>query len=112
MIKNSRFFNFNTERRSAALGTCSHCFHPAASSSGGHTFTTENLEFTNVPLRIHWQHPWREIIHDLDGSLTGMGPDSWAVASHNFGVSHITDKTEKIGFGLGDGATGMQPHLV
>jgi hypothetical protein len=31
-----------------------------------------------VPRRIKWQVPYREIIHDLDGSLTGLGADTWA----------------------------------
>jgi hypothetical protein len=36
----------------------------------------------SVPRRILYQTPRREIIHDLDGSLTGVGPDSWATYFH------------------------------
>jgi len=31
-----------------------------------------------VPLKIKYQEPFREIIHDQDGSLTGLGENSWA----------------------------------
>lgn len=35
--------------------------------------------------RVYYHTPRREIIYDLDGSLTGLGPKSWAVAhwKHN-----------------------------
>lgn len=65
---------------SGALSACSHCFHPASTDSGGRTYTVSGLVFDDatVPRRIKWQETFREIIHDLDGSLTGLGPDSWA----------------------------------
>lgn len=79
MIKNCRFFNLNW-RAAAGLGTCSHCFHPAATDSGARTTETENLFFDpeTVPRRIKYQVPFKAIFHDLDGTLTGKGPDSWA----------------------------------
>jgi hypothetical protein len=76
-IKDTMFYNFNFSS-SAAIGTCSHCFHPATTDSGSRTMSTSNLTFVDTPRRILYQEPWREIIHDLDGSLTGMGADSWA----------------------------------
>jgi len=72
------FFNYNF-MDSGALGTCSHCFHPSNSVSGGLTYTVSNLTFVNCDKRIKYQVPFREIIHDLDGSLTGLGSESWAV---------------------------------
>jgi hypothetical protein len=33
---------------------------------------------SSVTKRISWQEPWREIFYDLDGSLTGLGPKSYA----------------------------------
>jgi hypothetical protein len=30
-----------------------------------------------VPHRIRYQYPWRAIFFDLDGSLTGLGANSW-----------------------------------
>jgi hypothetical protein len=66
------FYNF-ADSGSAAIGTCSHCFHPASTDSGGRTMTTKNLTFDDatVPKRILYQEPWREIIYDVDGTLTG-----------------------------------------
>lgn len=74
-----RFYNFDFQN-SSAIGTCSHCFHPASTDSGGRTFTVRNLTFdaATVPRRINWGFPYREIIYDLDGSLTGLGPKTWA----------------------------------
>jgi hypothetical protein len=36
-------------------------------------------------MKIRYQEPWREIILDLDGSLTGLGARSWATSywKHN-----------------------------
>lgn len=78
-IRNTKFYNFDFEG-SAAIGTCSHCFHPAATDSGTRTMTTNNLEFdeATVPRKLLYQEPWREIIYDQDGSLTNMGAGSWA----------------------------------
>ena len=80
-VEDTMFFNYNQEgRASTALGTCSHCWHPAATDSGGRTYYVKNLQIDDatVPIRIHWNVPYREIILDLDGSLTGLGANSWA----------------------------------
>ena len=81
VIKNARFFNFNW-KEAAALGSCSHCFHPAATDSGSRTTKVTGLQFDDatVPRRIRYGFPFRAIFHDLDGSLTGKGPNSWATA--------------------------------
>lgn len=76
-LRDTMFYNFNFQN-SAAIGTCSHCFHPATTDSGSRTITTSNLTFVDTPKRILYQEPWREIIFDRDGSLTGMGANSWA----------------------------------
>ena len=34
----------------------------------------------NVPVRIRYGYPSRAIFFDLDGTLTDLGPNSWAVA--------------------------------
>jgi hypothetical protein len=83
-MTNVAFHNFDFGE-SGALSTCSHCFHHASSKSGGLTYTTSGLSFTNCKKRIWYQAPFREIIHDLDGSLTGLGPNSWAV----FAAPHL-----------------------
>jgi hypothetical protein len=42
--------------------------------------TTRNLHFDDatVPKRILYQEPYREIIYDEDGTLTELGPGTWA----------------------------------
>jgi hypothetical protein len=72
-----KFFNFDFNN-AAALGSCSHCFHPAATDSGARTVTFTNLAFTNVDKKIMYQYPHKAIYYDTDGTLTGKGPQSWA----------------------------------
>ena len=76
-IENTSFFNFK-QTNSAALGTCSHCFHGAATDSGARTVNVSGLKFTDVPKRIIYQEPYRAIFFDEDGSLTGASEQSWA----------------------------------
>lgn len=49
------FYNFDFSD-SAAIGTCSHCFHPASTDSGGRTMTVRNLyiDEATVPRRIRY----------------------------------------------------------
>ena len=85
-VENVSFYNFDFAG-SAAIGDCSHCFHPAATDSGARTVKTTGLVFDDatVPQRIFYQLPWRGIFLDLDGSLTGLGANSWATPNwiHN-----------------------------
>jgi hypothetical protein len=50
-ISNVHFINFDFNE-AAALGDCSHCFHPAATDSGARTYFTEKLTFSNTKIRI------------------------------------------------------------
>ena len=52
-IKNVVFHDMNFNN-AAALGTCSHCFHSAATDSGARTVRTNALEFHNTPKRIRY----------------------------------------------------------
>lgn len=74
-VDGASFYNFNNEVEavasfagaldSAALGTCSKCFHDAATDSGGRTMHTQRLHFgADVTKMIKYQIPMREIIHD------------------------------------------------
>jgi hypothetical protein len=87
-IEDVRFFNFDwainegtdDEEWAAPLGTCSHCFHAAATDSGAREIRVSGLFFDDatVPQRIKYQFPWRAIFLDEDGSLTDLGPNTWA----------------------------------
>lgn len=78
-IEGTKFYNYNWND-AAALGTCSHCFHAAATDSGARTIRVSDLWFdeSTVTKRIFYQEPFRAIIHDLTGSLTDLGAGSWA----------------------------------
>lgn len=78
-VHNVKFFNYDFNNASG-LGSCSHCFHPAATDSGARTCKFWGLEFDDatVPRRIRYQYPWRAIFQDMDGSLTGLGANTWA----------------------------------
>lgn len=80
-IRDTKFYNFNFGK-SGALSDCSHCFFLPSTDSGARQYVTSNLFFDaqTVPKRIWWQYPFRGIILDQDGSLTGLGSNSWAVA--------------------------------
>jgi len=86
VVRNVRFFNYDWNA-AAAIGTCSHCFHPASTDSGARTVSFENLFFDpeTVPRRIRYQKHFKAILYDLDGTLTGKGPGSWATPyyAHN-----------------------------
>jgi hypothetical protein len=58
----------------AALGSCSQCFHPITTDSGGRTTTLSGLTFddSTVTRRIRFQTPYREIFYDKDGTLTSV----------------------------------------
>lgn len=79
----ANFHNFDVAGK-AAIGSCSHCFHPAATDSGARTVTFSHLQFDNVSKKIKYQYPRKDIFYDLDGSLTGLGPKSWATPYFKF----------------------------
>lgn len=78
-IDTVQFYNFDFNG-AAALSTCSHCFHDAATDSGCRTIKTQNLWFdeSTVTKKIRYQHPQRAIFQDVDGTLLGKGPGAMA----------------------------------
>lgn len=83
-ISNVRFYNYDFNN-AAAIGTCSHCFFEPSTDSDGRTVRTNQLQFTNVDRKIRYQFPFKGILADEDGTLTGRGANSWATAfwQHN-----------------------------
>ena len=74
-VTNARFYNFNNG--AAALGDCCHCDTPLK-DSGARTTRFSNLMFdSSVEKRIRWRTPRKGIFHDLDGTLTEQGADSY-----------------------------------
>ena len=77
-VHNVSFYNFDVANKSA-LGSCSHCFFPDSTDSGARTVTFSKLYFdSSVLIKIRYQEPWRDIFYDLVGTLTGLGPKTWA----------------------------------
>lgn len=87
LVTGVRFHNFDW-RDAAALGSCSHCFHDQATDSGARTIYFSNITLKSTVQRVcNYQLPWKAIFHDIDGTLTGKGPGSWATpykASHSW----------------------------
>lgn len=88
VVKNIKFYNFDFND-AAALGSCSHCFHDAATDQGARTVTFSNLYFDpdTVPRRIRYETPYKAIFFDTDGTLTDLGPNTWATfyqRSHSY----------------------------
>ena len=77
-IDGTKFYRFDFNS-AAALGDCSHCWHPASTDMGARTISTKNLFFdSTVSKRIRYQFPFRGIFEDLDGTLTSLGANTWA----------------------------------
>lgn len=82
-VNNVKFYNFNFNN-AAGLGSCSHCFHAAATDSGARTVKFSGLfwDDATVPRRIRYQYPDRAIFLDTDNTLTGLGAGTWATKDY------------------------------
>ncbi|CDW80878.1 ipt tig domain containing protein [Stylonychia lemnae] len=77
-VNGAKFYNFDQPGH-ACFGSCSHCFFPASTDSGARTVTFQRIYFhSTATTKIKYQYPFRDIFFDLDGSLTGKGPHTWA----------------------------------
>jgi len=74
-VNNVDLFNFDGSG-DRGIGSCSHCNWGA--DSGARTVTFSGLSFTNVPQKVKYNFPYKAIYHDLDGTLTGIGANTWA----------------------------------
>ena len=83
-VSDVRFYNFDWAR-AAAIGTCSHCYFEPSTDSDARTVKLQQLSFTNVNMRVRYQYPFKGILLDQDGTLTGLGSKTWATAywEHN-----------------------------
>jgi len=58
--------------------TCSHCWHDAATDSGGRTIFVEDLYFdSTVQKLVSYGTPFMTIFFDKTGTMTGKGANSW-----------------------------------
>ena len=59
-----------------ALLLCKQCDTVAQMNQGGFTLFTKGLQFINTPIRFRPWYPYKEILFDYDGSLTGIAGGS------------------------------------
>ena len=83
-INGATFVNFPSN--AAAILMCFQCSSIAQLSQGGFTMWTQNLSFVNTPTRWASAYPYKEIIFDFDGSLTGIVNGS-LTPSYGFNVN-------------------------
>ena len=69
-INNIEFYNF--PENTSVLQTCSHCDHTKLYTNVANEYLIENLTLTNITASqaIFWNGMRREIIYDLDGTLS------------------------------------------
>jgi hypothetical protein len=77
-LSDASFYRYD-KTNSAALSSCSHCWHDAATDSGARTLTLENnvYDTTTVTLKARFETPFNAIFYDVDGTTTGKGAKSW-----------------------------------
>jgi hypothetical protein len=94
------FYSFDFAS-AAAISTCSHCWHDDATDSGARTVRFSQLYFEDetVPRRISYTVPWRGILFDMDGTLTELGPNTWATAYWQHLDQPECDNTQQEKFG-------------
>jgi len=84
LVTNARFYRFTDGF--GGIGQCTHCLSPKA-DSGARTYRFEKLHWDDatVTKRVRYLGPDKGILNDLDGTLTGLGPNSWATShwKHN-----------------------------
>ena len=84
LFQNANFYHFTGGN--AALGSCTHCIRPGG-DNGARTYHSQKLHFDDatVTKRVTYLAPGKEIWHDFDGTLTGLGRFSYATPAftHN-----------------------------
>lgn len=110
MPQNERFFGakltFVNYGQTGAIAGCADCDDPAFMKQGGYTYRLTGLRFVQSPVRVRWTVPYKSIMHDLDGSLTGRGPRTWALPYYKFN-QHAACREMPEGSSLGGGQAGM-----
>ncbi len=77
LFKNIRFYKFDQGgNKHAAIGTTSHSDKSLEGEGFGNTASLEGLQFSEVTNKLSWDTNLN-ILHDIDGSLTGTGSERW-----------------------------------
>ena len=96
-VYNSTFINWYS---TPALWTCDSCFTQAQQSQSGFTVRTSGLRFINSAQSIQFMFPFKDIIMDEDGSLTGVAGGT-LTNNYSFNANpHCTQQGLQLGYGL------------
>ena len=63
----------------AALSTCNHCDFPNTKCNGAKTSVVSGSTWVDTTARLKWGKPYKAIIEDVDGSLTGAAAGTTVV---------------------------------
>lgn len=82
-VHDTTFVNYTDGQ--GAFHFCAHCGRGGSPSppNGGFETRTRGLTFIDTPQRATFRHVFEGILHDMDGSLTGLGPDTYMVGDSN-----------------------------
>ena len=67
-VNGATFINYAD---SGAISACAGCCAPTSFRQGAYTYRFERLNWHNTSVRTRWTCPYKQILYDLDGTLTG-----------------------------------------
>eukprot|EP00035_Acanthoeca_spectabilis_P007825 m.144226 g.144226 ORF g.144226 m.144226 type:complete len:4359 (-) comp14100_c0_seq10:3061-16137(-) len=70
-VNGSTFINYDDNQASGVLSACAGCCSANSMRQGAYTYRFQRLHWINSTKRTHWTCPYKQIMYDLDGSLTG-----------------------------------------
>jgi len=85
-VENVRFKGFMGASMTA-IETCSRCENALSTDSGGRTTFFSGLKFATTARKVRFNVPYREILRDSDGTLTGSNPNPSTVT---FSYPHLS----------------------
>ena len=103
-VNGSKFMNY--ESGAGTISACAGCCSPVTFKQGAYTYRFERLEFENVAKRTQWTCPYKQILYDLDGTLSEQGAGSTVLPSYKFNEWDGECETDKSGVYSG-GRAGM-----
>eukprot|EP00038_Savillea_parva_P003003 m.119932 g.119932 ORF g.119932 m.119932 type:complete len:4300 (+) comp11038_c0_seq7:960-13859(+) len=70
-VNGSTFINYDDNQARGVLSGCAGCCSANSMRQGAYTFRFQRLHWINSTLRTQWTCPYKQIMYDLDGTLTG-----------------------------------------
>ena len=114
-IHNTTFANYVGKGGIEFCAHCGRCGSPEEGKHDGMETRTSGLKFVNCPnSRVRYRHKFEGILHDMDGSLTGLGPDTYMVGKSNIMPPTYCTATPMASLGAGAAVCkpGVRPRRV